>query len=236
MNESYLVIKEIQSRLLVKEDVRKELLAFESRINYQRNLATSKHDECQNTLKEIDNTKSATLNLEKKLKEVADHIEKQNVDHYQLKNASDMEKSVTQLEVLKKQKSTLEAEVFTAWENLENLQEAVPKLKTFINGINETIRELEKEYETLKGQKKSEVELNQELMLNALSLLPQSQQSTIKSLIHNQSSGKILTTVTNKQCGNCHMLIQPSVFQELDKLKSLIKCQTCGLLLIPGSL
>jgi predicted nucleic acid-binding Zn-ribbon protein len=236
VREVYPLLREIQSRLLMREVVRQELEQFQARINAQLELQTRREEELLINTQQRKQVELENKQLEVQLHTTSEQIIKMGVDQFTLKDPSSISKSNQQLADLKQLKVNLEEKIYSNMELLENLENEIPKIKKFIEGVQISIKEMEHERDQLKANKSIELTKNAELLQSAVSGLPPSQGQTVKSLINNQPTGKILTAIINgKQCGNCHMHIPPAVGQELDKFKAIIKCQTCGLILIPNT-
>jgi hypothetical protein len=181
----------------------------------------------EKTKKESETAIKLKRDLELKLKEIADQIEKQKARTNSLKTNREYSSHIKEIEKIETEKSAVEDKLLMAMDKVDDLAKEVKAAEKKVEIEKKTIEE-----------KKAYLEQDQIALTKDLkSILVKRNKlaKTLDPIIYRQymdllenKFGLAVAEVRNEVCQGCNLNIQPQIYAEVMKNERLHRCLQCG--------
>lgn len=138
--------------------------------------------------------------------------------------------SEKELESIKPQMETTESEIMQLWEEIESLEKHIENSKEFKIGSANSLEVLKKEIGATNdkhGLEIKKISLRQSELFN---LIGEASSNIFKKL--QASKPPAVSFMENKRCNSCKTLLDNSLITEINAMRDLCFCTTCGRILV----
>lgn len=221
--DSFFKLKEFDSLEKMKLHHQKQIQEQEERLSHLNNKRQERLDSQKQLISSLHALEQQYFETEKKLKTAEDQASR-------LKDIGGDEAKIGHFQA---EAAKLENELFSLLEQTEHLQQELNDTKTFLSGLEKTIREIENEVQLENGEhEKSIDQINLRLGLIKDELPTDFREALEKTLKKKLAIGPF-TRIENGSCYFCRYKISRVEESEIDMQKMLKHCPQCTRIFLP---
>lgn len=150
-------------------------------------------------------------------------------------DAKQIEKTQENIDKHKLDVESLEDQILTEMDSVEEVAKEIEKLQTFLNGIDETIAEISQEVETEVKKLDEQIEELSPGLNTLIEKFPPSHQDIIESGLKKFFPKSPFARIDNRHCSLCRFSIDAQLAQDVTNCVDFYQCPGCDRILIPSS-
>lgn len=229
--------KESFNQLLELQSCEKKIKEINQQISVEKNRVSTLETNIKNSLESIEDKKnslSENNGLSKKLElEVAELQSRISRAEQNISNATtqaQVNASENELIKLTPMLEETETQLMSTWEKVELLEEEIEETKDFKKGSAESLESLTNEVNQHCEKLNQQSQLHQNRKLELFNLLGENISAIFKQLEEKKSPA--VTFMDKSRCTSCMTQLDQSLIAEINAMRDLCFCPTCGRVLV----
>ena len=229
--------KESFNQLLELQSCEKKIKDFNQQISVEKNRVSTLETNIKNSLESIENTKKSlneNKGLSKKLElEVAEFQNRISRAEQNISNATtqaQINASENELKKLTPMLEETETQLMSVWEKIEILEGEIEETKDFEKGSAKSLENLTNEVNQGCEKLDQQCQLHQNIKLEIFDLLGENVSAIFKQLEEKKSPA--VTFMDKSRCTSCMTQLDQSLITEINAMRDLCFCSTCGRILV----
>ncbi len=228
--------KESFNHLLELQSCEKKIKNLQLKIEEENNRITFVEKNIDRTLNEIQEKNTLLTELKKEIisaeslnAEIILKIERTEKNASSATSQTQVQASEREISVLKPKQEESESLIMDLWEKSELLESEIKESKNFESGSNESLRVLKTEVAEINSDTQSKILTIENRKKELFALLDDNTSKVFKQLESQKSPA--VTFMDQKRCTSCMTQLDQSLIAEVNAMRSLAFCTTCGRIL-----